>query len=783
MLLFTQKVPPVQAADDELPSRSQQASTAGTCGTSTSHFRGDIEALRGIAVIFVVMYHIFPINFAGGFVGVDCFFVISGFVISLLTSKWLAKDTFTLTRFYAMRFRRLLPASTVLVLVVLAFCLVFEPACITVPIAKEAVAAATFRANYFFLSQDTDYDANHERPSPFLHFWSLAAEEQFYFVFPLLIMSSKWIGHKASTGLIACLACASFMYSVYLSFRHQKLQAFYSIESRWWEMAAGCLLFRFQERGSAESPAPNFSKCCACIDEGSSSTNSHREASQHEQTPQNQCCSFTYLERFPTQDEVLSFVGAAVLCCSLLGSRLDAWFPGPGALPAVLGTCMLLLAGQEAPLNQWLASNTILRRAGKFSYSIYLWHWPVIVLGRYGVPGVGGFMHGALIVLLLAILSFRAVENPLRKISSVKHGLLVGVVCVAVSSVTARLAQEVVASSPPGLPVPNTLEAIQQLPFNATLAFHMELLQVSAGSASDIPGNLSPPFSEPARGYTAWNELKHCAVKSCTFSAATGSWNGAPQDAPAIAEQPLRMLLVGDSHAAHWFLPLHRVARHFGFEVEVRYANGCPFTQVTQSSKEPYRIRGELTPCGQFVLDTEAAALEADLIVISRYVDETQHGTPSPTTQKTLHQYRSMHTRSRSNHTLTWVIGDTAGSPNPCSLEQVGQNIVHPPRPGVLKADQIMQGLNDVQGMFYTPSVPLLCASQPTGPQQWTYACPSVLGNVMVGVNADHMSGPMSAYLAEVVLNFMQVAHPPLWQALCHMAAVAGSGPPPLGCL
>lgn len=724
---------------------------------SQSKFRGDIEALRGVAVISVILYHFFPHSFAGGFAGVDVFFVISGFVISLMTDKWLAEKQFSLPRFYAMRFRRLLPAAAFLICGVVVYCVAFEPRCLVMPSARAALAAATFQANYYFLAEDTDYNADHDTPSPFLHFWSLAVEEQFYFVFPLLVGAGRWTGQRAVTVVLGCLAFGSFVLSIWLSYQHMTQRAFYTLESRLWELALGCLLLRLQQAMEAST--------------GSMPTGAAASAACSESTPEERqrcipCCPSIlthFILRRPS-----SWLGSLLLALGLLFTRLDFWFPAPGAVVIVVGTCVFILAGPRAPANEWLASIPFLRSAGRLSYSLYLWHWPVIALGRLDSGAFGSFVFGVCFALLLAACSFYWIEDVFRKVSSVKRGFLVGLCCLVLSTSVSLLAAQTRPILPPGLPVPDTEAMIRKIPVNGSLEQHLQLLSSSCGAMVPLPPNLVPPLHDPARGYSAFSELRPCALKSCVFPI---------PNQPTSPRQALKMVLLGDSHAAHWFRPVHRVAQHFGFELTVRYANSCPFTTNADSLSLSGDAR-QREHCQRFVRESQRAALAANVTVISRWVDDSAAGMPSPDAQKQLHLARAARA---GNSSVTWLIGDTPGSPDSCVLAQAAGAVCLPPRSGILKADQIMNALNAIPGMFYTPMVPLLCSEQPTGPSQSQYACPSVLGNILVGMNADHISGQAGKYLSHVIVNFLQDRHPGLWGALC-AAAGSASDRTPLGC-
>ena len=348
-------------------------------------FRADIEGLRGIAVLLVVLYHAGVPGFAGGFVGVDVFFALSGYLITgILVAEIEATGRLDFARFYARRARRLLPAMSVLLVVVAAVALAFYSPVGQQQIATTALATAAYASNFYFASGATDYLAADAETNPLLHTWSLAVEEQFYLLWPVIVFVGL-IGLKRRTSPVrlgwtmVILSVASFALSLYLMATLRTHWSFFASPPRAWEFAIGglgAMLPRVRLRSARRGPAPSF------------------------------------------RLELAGWLGlAAVLAAGVLYTARTP-FPGWTALIPVLGTVMALRAGADgspSPLRRMLTWRPLCE-AGRLSYSWYLWHWPVLVfaVGIYGEVPLGVRLILLAVSLGLAEASYRWVENPVR---------------------------------------------------------------------------------------------------------------------------------------------------------------------------------------------------------------------------------------------------------------------------------------------------------------------------------------------------------------------------------
>jgi peptidoglycan/LPS O-acetylase OafA/YrhL len=350
-------------------------SSAVTAYPSANSFRPDIEGLRAVAILLVVGCHCGISWFAGGFVGVDVFFALSGYLITgLLSTEYLETSRINLLRFYARRARRLVPACTlVLVATTLSATVVFAPRELTFT-ARAAGSAGLYLSNVFFDGTASDYFAPNVEGNPLLHTWSLGLEEQFYLIWPLLIFLAVRGPHQSarSVWILSTLTALSFTCCIYAT-RVAPTIAFYELPARAWEFAAGGIL--------ALIPMPKtFGGTRWAVASG--------------------------------------IVGIAVILGAGALVKGGAGFPGWIALFPVAGALATLLAGANSPQRgvSMLLSAAPLQFIGSRSYAWYLWHWPFVVFAGALFPGitVGGKVLAAIASLLPATLTFSFVERPVR---------------------------------------------------------------------------------------------------------------------------------------------------------------------------------------------------------------------------------------------------------------------------------------------------------------------------------------------------------------------------------
>jgi peptidoglycan/LPS O-acetylase OafA/YrhL len=345
--------------------------------------RPEIQALRAIAVTGVVLFHVRPELVPGGFVGVDVFFVISGFLITgHLLREIAASGRIQLPRFWARRARRLLPAA----LVVLLFSAVLT--FLVLPVAqwangfREIIASALYVENWTLAANSVDYLAADNAATMAQHYWSLSVEEQFYLVWPLLLLLVAWLTRRRARRIafplaIGAVVVASLVYSIVLTTIDPAI-AYFVTPTRMWELGAGGLL--------ALLPAAST-------------------------------------QARPRVRAVISWVGLAVVAAAYLLIDRDTPFPGWAALLPVVGALLVIGAGSPTP--RWAPSAAFRLRpvqvTGDLSYSLYLWHWPVVIAAAqvFGTDRRWQLDLGIVIaVIVLSALSKRFVEDPLRDPSS-----------------------------------------------------------------------------------------------------------------------------------------------------------------------------------------------------------------------------------------------------------------------------------------------------------------------------------------------------------------------------
>jgi peptidoglycan/LPS O-acetylase OafA/YrhL len=340
-----------------------------------NNYRSDIDGLRAIAVLSVVLFHINEKLIPGGFVGVDIFFVISGYLITLHILRDLDKGSFSIVEFYRRRVKRIAPAMLVVVLVTIVLAQFILRPGDAEKVAESGLWSLFSMANvYFWLFQDTSYFAAASSEMPLLHLWSLGVEEQFYIVWPLILLATYRIGHgKYFLSILGLLAVASFLLGEFY-FSYDPSFVYYMLPTRAGELLVGALLAHF------------FIK--------------KKEVSISEKA-----VSITALSGF------LLVTGSLFLLSE------DEIFPGLRAVPPTVGAAMLIFAGHFG--NSFPTRLLKLKPMvwiGLISYSAYLWHWPLLAFYRYGQPEVS-LLAGTIILMLtilLAWLSYLYIEMPAR---------------------------------------------------------------------------------------------------------------------------------------------------------------------------------------------------------------------------------------------------------------------------------------------------------------------------------------------------------------------------------
>lgn len=508
--------------------------------TKATHFLPHVQGLRAIAVLLVVFYHVWPGRLSGGYIGVDIFFVISGFLITGQLARELERNgTINLPTFWAKRARRLLPAS-ITVLVFSALCVLFIlPLSSLVAEVREILASTFYVENWQLAFSAVDYLASHEATTV-QHYWSLSLEEQFYIVWPLLLLGATWLGVKyfgarrwiPMVGVVVFVSLASLVASTLYTLSNPA-EAYFVTWTRFWEFGAGALLAllpRLRPTGAWWS-------------------------------------------------NIIGYTGLAMILGAGWFFDHETQFPGYIALIPVVGTAMVITTDRAK--NWWDVGRVLggppQRFFGDISYSLYLWHWPLIIIAPY-IPGWGlsGLNRVALIgvCILLAWLTKKFIEDPGRQwrffIERKPRVTYAGTVALmAISSLVVGAAW--VVNHPRYEAEAAQLQAISEnLPacFGALAEPGCENPELD-GAVIPSPGFGNADSPDRAACFVQLNESK---LVSCHF--------GSESDAAP------RVALIGDSHAYQYIDTLISLADTNGWSLTTYLKGACPWTTapVTDSS-------------------------------------------------------------------------------------------------------------------------------------------------------------------------------------------------------
>ncbi|WP_120994222.1 acyltransferase family protein [Stutzerimonas urumqiensis] len=503
--------------------------------TSTTHtphvgnrYYPYIDGLRAFAVLSVLIFHLHAPWLPGGFVGVDVFFVISGFVVSASVANFKGGGLLPLLGFfYARRIKRIFPALIVCLLATAYLSALFVPAIWLSEVNQQTGLYAFFGLSNFILAQTgRDYFAPTTEFNPYTHTWSLAVEEQFYLVFPFLFIAwlagrrGKWL----SVGLFVAGLVASLGYAAWQS-QAGPTQAYFLTPSRFWELAAGVLLYQVVAL-SPRRPGSNG-----------------------------------------TFGALIGLASLALLAVAFAVSSSQG-FPFPWALPAVLGTLGLIYSLHDCPEHRHLhglIGSRPLVAIGKISYSLYLWHWPVFVLFRWtlGLDTPGLRLLAVALAFLLAVLSYRLVENPVRESRHLRQAPQAAIVFCGLLIVSgAWWSARAIDRLQPAI----SLTSVSQSPAD------WYPNQVSAEGAST--GCVADPEYHPVEGGVLMLYVpKHCTEPK-TLSDST-------------------LYVIGDSHAMAYEAMFEAYAIEHAVRIKAYVKSGCAFISL-----QPWNDNAE---CRRFV--------------------------------------------------------------------------------------------------------------------------------------------------------------------------------------
>jgi peptidoglycan/LPS O-acetylase OafA/YrhL len=665
---------------------------------ASRQFLPEIQVLRAVAVTLVVLYHYWPGTLTGGYVGVDAFFVISGYLItSHLFREADRTGTVRLWAFYARRARRLLPASIFVLLVVVVGTVLLLPTDLWASTAHEVTASGFYVQNLWLASKAVTYSASNDVASPVQHYWSLSAEEQFYLIWPGLIIIScvlarRWLrGHTTTTVGVTLLlvTLGSFAVSVWATGAHPAA-AYFITPTRAWEFGAGALVVLLMRKWV---PTPALAA-------------------------------------------LLRWLGLIALLASAWLFSSATPFPGQAAALPVIATAAIIVAGDTGPADP---SNLVFRLRpvqwlGDVSYSIYLWHWPLFVFAPYVLGHnlrTPELVALTVLCLVIAGLSRRFVEDAMSfwpRLTSTPRATL--------------------AAAGVGMLVIALISGAQVDAVNARD-------KQTASMLADVSG--SPCFGAAAMENRAKCPEALTALPMATITVADAPWAPEPGcrgigSNPSVLTcywgkgKPSRVVaLVGDSHAEHWRGALHRIAKAKNWQIIEMFAGGCPATYASSVIFERRARDGDACRNWTTKATAKLKTLAPDDIITTAYVQQNVFepaGSGPAGFERVWRQWlgfsrvtvlRDIPTTA--DHNGPQCLAINAGNPQTCSN----------PRSKVLIDDDMMRAARSMRHEVNLVDLSdYFCDAR---------RCYAVIGAASVYYDYDHMSMQFSSTLASALLR------------------------------
>jgi len=665
--------------------------------------RRDIQGIRAIAVLLVLAYHAKVPGFSGGYIGVDVFFVVSGFLItSLLVREFDTTSKISLTNFYARRVRRLLPASLVVVIGTLVISKIWlEPLRLN-DLTQDARAAALFATNIVFAVRESDYLQSALPPSPLQHYWSLGVEEQFYIFFPILVMVLLKLGKTSKSLLIAGLTmitAVSFAVCVAITPSMPAI-SFYLLPFRAWELGAGALLALL---GSKVNRVKSVNR------------------------------------------ELLGWVGLVIIIVTGFIYDSKTSFPGYAAGLPVVATVFLIVSGDNSKFGpSRLLELGVLQWLGSRSYSLYLWHWPILIVARSANKAELTAIQIAfcmLATLLLAELSFRFVEQPIHNVpkylNNTNRSLAFGALLIVVGFGASFITAPATANS---VKVQDSTTESSVFASTTTIFQYSdsELKQLidSAPKISELPADLDPPLAvldndEPEIYKLGCHDHEFDIPPACEFG---------------DLESKTSIALIGDSHAAQWFEPLRRIAEQRNWRLQTFTRSGCTMVGVEN---------GVIEKCRTWLKNvlTEIQSSEYSLVVISGFTNREDLVDESP--DGFINNITELHSALTINSQKVIYLADSPGPllHVPICLSaniQTVQNCNFEREEAINEQTaEILKGVWSSETSRFVDLTDWFCTSQ---------ICPVVIGNMVVYRDISHISSVYALALTNVLMNELEIS-------------------------
>lgn len=695
-------------------------------------YRSDIEGLRAIAVLAVLLYHFHVPGLDGGFIGVDVFFVISGYLItSLLISERQRDGRISIISFYARRARRLLPISAVVLVGTAIAGAALLSATRLQELAEEVTSSAFFAANVLFADRGTNYLTAALEPSPLRHYWSLAVEEQFYVVWPALIalvtMRARNVRVRTAWAM-GVIVVVSYALSGLLT-ADAPSWSYFGLHTRAWELGVGALL---------ASLAPNVARIPGNV----------RTA--------------------------LGWTGLAAVAVSAVTFGNVVAFPGWAAAVPVVATAAVLVAGDHTPRGPHvLLGRQPLLYIGTRSYSLYLWHWPILILAeaRLGRSlSLAESLYAAACVVAIAEVGYRYIEHPIRTsrpltqrpswslamggalivlglgagigLDSYRPDLSTGVVAaapaIATTAPSSSVVSETTLSTDTTIAATTTTEQTAAIPISMVNVEPLPAI-IEAAANEILPDNLRPPLLNAkndvgpiyANGCHQYYDSE--VKRDCVF--------GDPNGSVTIA-------LWGDSHAAQWFPALDAIAKTHGWRLLSITQGGCPYLEVEVFNKGDGAVFRHCVPWRQSV---RAYLIEqqVDVVFVSEYYGLRAASDRNPFS---LDEWRAelpeVIDGLRADGIEPVVIGDVPDPPKtmPGCLSDNRRSVsvcaARTDDPDTVARNDVLRTVTAERRVSFIE------------PSRWTCAngiCPTIVGDILAYRDGDHLSNTFMTWLTPAV--------------------------------
>lgn len=717
-------------------------------------FRPDIEGLRAVAIVLVVAYHVGLRRFSGGFVGVDVFFVISGFLItSHLVREADSSGRLGVGRFYARRVIRLLPAAVLVLAATLIAGWWWLPATRLQGLARDVLAANGYVMNYRLAWLGTDYRTASGAPSPVQHFWSLGVEEQFYLVVPLLVVvvMVRWGSRSGLMMVLTAATVGSLWWSV-VSTPVSPVWAYFGAPTRVWELGAGALLAMATRSGSGAGAGAGAR---AGVLSGWSAG----------------------------MGGVLRWSGLGLIAAAVVRFGESTMFPGRSAVVPVMGAVLVIAGGcvsvaatrrddagghgrehgngergggehgggDESVWSGGVLGVTVLQEIGARSYSWYLWHWPVLLIGPFALSrevGTVGRVVLAGVAFGLAALTFQVIERPLREAPGLRaQPLLAGAVGVGLTVGAVGLAL-LLPMLPPRISLgTGSVEAVVLSGAGSARTKALAQKIKAAAEVENLPANLTPALKRAAADdpsiYKNGCHLGFLDVttpKRCEFF---GS-----------AKARTTIVLFGDSHAAQWYPAMNAIAKERRWRLAVFTKSACSAADVTiylPALKRNYR------ECAAWRAKAVARIwkLHPVVVVAASIADGGDpQGLSGSLDSKWTKAWSRTTERLRARGSRVVYVNDT-----PWPKGNVPECLAQHPRSVQECAQSTKRAVGSARRSLMARAVTKAGASV-VDPMPWFCSlktCPVVIGNILVYKDESHISTAYARLLAPLLAERLKV--------------------------